>query len=104
MLREVEPIKAIAKGIKGKSYLAIFEEIKKRPVTKVVLTELDSGASEVGQPFGSLRDAARFLDVSPATLSYRKTNKTNQDKPIKAKWKGIKGKKYRATFSTREVS
>ena len=47
---------------------------------------------------------SRFLDVSPSTLSDRKTNKTNMDKPIKAKAKGIKGKIYRATFTTREVS
>ena len=104
MLREVEPIKAIAKGIKGKSYLAIFEEIKKRPVTKVVLTELDSGASEVGQPF----DPERGVEGKSVELGGRRINKkkkkTKQDTPIKAKWKGIKGKKYRATFSTREVS
>ena len=100
----VEPIKAIAKELKGKSYLAIFEERKKRPETEVVLTELDSEGPDVGLPFGSLREAAKFLDVSPSTLSDRKTGKAAPDKPIKAKAKGLEGKRYRATFSTREVS
>ena len=85
----------------GKFYLAIFEEKSKRPVTEVVLTELGSGASEVGLPFDSANDAAKFLGVAKATLSNRKT--MGSDKPIKAKAKGIEGKLYRATFSTLKV-
>ena len=96
------PIKATAKGIEGKSYIAIFKDvgIRKKPVTELVLTELGCGASEVELPFDSSEDAARFLGVTPSHFSNRRTNKTNPDRPIKAKAKHLKGKSYRVTFPT----
>ena len=51
-------------------------------------------------PYDSMGDAATFLGINPSVLSDRRTNRTNPDRPIKAKAKHLKGKIYRATFST----